>query len=108
MPVVSRIFVSANDGEFIAVKWKVLAATFAITEKTDGKKLANALRKLPVADNPAAVHQIIALEHELSALEADIARKEAVLNSLIYRLYALTQGDIALIQKDRRLGNAPL
>jgi hypothetical protein len=50
-----------------------LAATFSITENTDGRKLANALRKLVVPDNPALVQQIIALESELSKLEKDIA-----------------------------------
>jgi hypothetical protein len=102
LPVVNRVFVSSDEGEFIAAQWKVLAATFAITEKTDGKKLANALRKLAVADNPAVVQQIIALEHELSALEADIARQEGEMNALVYRLYGLSQADIALIEREAR------
>lgn len=102
VPVVSRIFVSAHEGEFIAAQWKVLAATFAITEKTDGKKLAGALRKLAVADNPAVVQQIIALERELAVLETDTARQEAEMNALVYRLYDLEQGDIALIERGSR------
>ena len=102
VPVVSRIFVSADEGEFIAAQWKVLAATFAITEKTDGKKLANALRKLAVADNPAVVQQIIDLECDLSALESEIALQETEMNTLIYRLYDLTQAEIALVERDRR------
>lgn len=91
-----------REGEFIAAQWKVLAATFAVTEKADGKKLANALRKLAVADNPAVVEQIIALEKELSALDADIARKESEMNALVYHLYALSQADITLIERDVR------
>jgi hypothetical protein len=74
--VVNRIFVSADEGEFILAQWKVLAATFAITERTDGKKLANGLRKLAAADNGAAVEQIVSLERELSRLEAEsLSRK---------------------------------
>lgn len=95
--IIDRIFVDAAEGELILAQWKVLAATFAITEKTDGKRLANALRKLVVADNAALVQQIITLERELSALEADIARQEAEINALIYRLYALTEDDVRLI-----------
>lgn len=102
VPVVDKIFVSEREGEFIAAQWKVLAATFAVTEKADGKKLANALRKLAVADNPAVVEQIIALEKELSALDADIARKELEMNALVYHLYALSQADITLIERDVR------
>lgn len=100
VPVIDRIFVSASEGEFIAAQWKVLAAIFSITEKTDGKKLANALRKLAVADNPAVVQQIIALEQELSAIEAAIGRQEAEMNALVYRLYDLTEAEIALVGRD--------
>jgi hypothetical protein len=107
VPVINRIFVSSDDGEFILAQWKVLAATFAITEKTDGKKLANGLRKLALADNPAVVEQIITLERELARLEANIAQQEAETNSVVYRLYGLTERDIALIEKDKRVGNVP-
>ena len=107
VPVANRIFVSAEEGEFILAQWKVLAATFTVTEKTDGKKLANGLRKLTVADNIAVVQQIIALERELSRLEADIARQEVGINSLVYRLYDLTDNDIALIQADKWSRRAP-
>jgi hypothetical protein len=51
----------------------MLAATFSITDNTDGRKLANALRKLSVQDNLAVVQQVIALEAELSAIEAKLA-----------------------------------
>jgi hypothetical protein len=99
VPVIDRIFVDAAEGECILAQWKVLAATFAITGKTDGKKLANALRKLVVADNTALVQQIIALEKELSALEANIARQEAEMNALVNRLYGLTEAEAQLVAK---------
>jgi hypothetical protein len=76
----------------------VLVATFAISEKTDGKKLANSLRNLAVPDNPALVQQIIALEGELSALDAEIARREAEMNALVNRLYGLTEAETVLVQ----------
>jgi hypothetical protein len=97
--VIDHIFVDAAEGEFIVAQWKVLAATFAITEKTDGKKLANTLRKLVVADNPALVQQIIALEGELSELEADIARQEAEMNAIVNHLYGLTEAEAQLVTK---------
>ena len=64
--VVEHIYVSDAEGEFINAQWKVLAATFGITEKTNGQKLGNALRKLAVKDNPAVVQQVIMLAAELS------------------------------------------
>ena len=57
----------------------------------------NALRKLVVADNPALVQQIIALEADLSELETTIARQEAEMNTLIYALYGLTEDEARLV-----------
>ena len=99
VPVIDRIFVDNAEGEFVLAQWKLLAATFSITENTDGKKLANALRKLVLADNPALVQQIIALEAELSELEGKIAREEAEMNAFINRLYGLTEAEARLIEK---------
>lgn len=98
-PAVDRIFVEAREGEFIAAQWKVLAATFAITDKTDGKKLATALRRLAAPDNPALVQQIVALEAELSALDADIRRQEAGMNGLVNSLYDLTEAEARMVAK---------
>lgn len=95
--IIDRIFVDVVEGEFVVAQWKLLAATFTVTEKTDGKKLANALRRLVVADNPALVQQIIALEAELSALEARIAGQESEINALIYRLYGLTKAEAMMV-----------
>jgi hypothetical protein len=64
IPVIYKIFVADPEGEFIAAQWKIVAATFSITDSTDGKKLAAGLRKLAVSDNPTLVQQIIALEIE--------------------------------------------
>lgn len=103
IPVVSRIFVSRSEGEFIVAQWKVLAATLTVTDRTDGRGIANKLRRLARTDNPALVEQIIALERELSALDAEIARQEAEMNRLVYRLYALSDADIALIESDNNV-----
>ena len=53
-----------------------MAQTFSITEKTDGKKLCDAL-----------VKQIIELEGELTALETEIAKEEQNINQLIYPFF---------------------
>jgi hypothetical protein len=98
VPVVERIFVDTAEGEFIAAQWKVLCSTFSVTEKTDGKKLTNALRKLAVADNSALVAQIIEREGALSALETDIAVKEREMDALVNRLYELTNDDVRVIK----------
>lgn len=98
IPVLENIFLDDKDGAFILAQWKVLAQTFSITEKTDGKKLCNALRKLAVTDNDALVKQIIDLEEELTALEADIAKEEEEINQVISSLYGLNEQEIKLIE----------
>lgn len=99
IPVVERIFVDTAEGEFIVAQWKVLCSTFSITEKTDGKKLANALRKLAVADNPALVAQIIDREKKLSSLETEITVKEREMETLLDQIYGLTEAEVRVINK---------
>ncbi|HBN22614.1 MAG TPA: restriction endonuclease subunit M [Holosporales bacterium] len=98
IPVLENIFLDKDEGAFILAQWKVLAQTFPITDKTDGKKLCNALRKLAVTDNNALVKQIIELEGELTTLETEIAKEEQEINQLIYTLYSLNEQEIKLIK----------
>lgn len=96
-PVVEQIFINENEGEFILAQWKLLASTFSITEKTDGKKLANALRKTRVTENPAVVAQVIERQQELAQLEQDIATAEAELNDIVFRLYELDADQVRMV-----------
>ena len=98
IPVVERVFVADDEGAFIIAQWKLLASTFPVTKKTDGKKLANALRKIGESENPAVVEQVIDLQRALSQAEDEIVQAEAEINALIYRLYVLTDEDINLIE----------
>jgi hypothetical protein len=97
--VIDRIFVDAHEGTFIVAQWKVLASTFIITEKTDGKKLCAALRKLAVPDNPSVVQQIIDLEQALATTDAEIRRQENELNQITYGLYQLSEQEIAIVER---------
>jgi hypothetical protein len=96
--MIDRIFVDEHEGAFILAQWKVLASTFAITEKTDGKKLCAALRRLAVPDNPAVVQQIIQLEYELASTDAEIRCQEEELNKTTYSLYQLSEEEIAMVE----------
>lgn len=97
-PAVDRLFVNDEEGPFIAAQWKLLAASFSVTPKTDGKKLSAALRRLSVPDNPAVVRQIIDLQYRLADLEAEITEVERDLNALLYGLYNLSPEDIRLVE----------
>ncbi len=98
VPVVEQVFVDDAEGRFILAQWKLLASIFSVTEKTDGKKMANALRKIGDTDNQAAIDQVIALQQELSQIEGDIQAAESALNAEIYMLYGLDDADIRRIE----------
>lgn len=80
-------------------QWKVLATTFSITERTAGKKLYDALRKLATNDGSPVVSQIMALERELAALDAEIAHQEREMNAFVYALYSLSAEEIEMVEK---------
>jgi hypothetical protein len=50
--------VTEAEGTFIFAQWKMRATTFSITERTAGKKLGDALRKLTANDGSPVVLQI--------------------------------------------------
>lgn len=100
-PIISGIWLDDTEGTFIAAQWANFAATFNITEKTDGKKLCEALLKVGETDNTALRDQIIKLQDELAALDADIAAKEHTLNQEVFGLYELSDEEIELINNDR-------
>ena len=77
----------------------MLATTFSITERTAGKKLCGALRKLATNDGSPVALQIMALERELASLDAEIARRERAMNPLVYGLYGRSAEEIELVEK---------
>lgn len=99
MPVIDSIFVEAGTGAFILAQWKVLAATFAVSDKATGKKLCSALRKIAKADGSDAANQIGELQRELAFLDASISARESELNEVIYRLYGLNDAERALVER---------
>ena len=97
-PIIEQIFVNEDEGRFILAQWKLLASTFSVTEKTDGKKLANALRKIGDTNNRVVIDQVIALQEQLSQVEQQIETAEAALNAEVYALYGLDSADIRRIE----------
>jgi hypothetical protein len=81
------------------VSLAVPATAFSVTERTAGKKLCGALRKLAANDGSPVVSQIMALERELASLDAEIARQERAMNVLVYWLYGLGAEEIELVEK---------
>jgi hypothetical protein len=95
--VADRIFVTGAEGPFLVAQWKVIASTFSVSERTNGKKLGDALRALAPPGNAGLVEQVISLQRDLAACEAEIKTREAEMNCMIAVLYALTPADQRLI-----------
>ncbi|GJM11843.1 MAG: hypothetical protein DHS20C12_02460 [Pseudohongiella sp.] len=95
--VLSNIYVNDEVGVFILAQWKIVCQTFSITEKTNGKKLCNTLRKLSTSKNKTIISQIVKYESKLENLEKKIAELEKTVNSLTYKLYGLTEKEIRSI-----------
>ena len=74
-------------------------STFAVTEKTDGKKLTIELRKVNTRGDSAIVTQVMALQEAISDAESEISAIESQVNMMIYRLQQLTDDEIAMIEK---------
>ncbi len=99
--VVSDVWLDDGEGTFIAAQWSNFAATFNITEKSNGKQLCDALLKVGETDNTALRDQIIKLQGEMAALDIEIAAKELALDQEIFDLYQLTDDEIEMIEQDR-------
>ncbi|MFW6101002.1 MAG: Eco57I restriction-modification methylase domain-containing protein [Bacteroidota bacterium] len=98
MAMIDGIFLDEKEADFIAAQWRQKIRKLNITEKFDGKKLLNLLLKLRETDNKAIIEQIIQIDSDIQALDAEIAEAEAKMNSLTYKLYNLTEEEIRLVE----------
>jgi len=98
VPVIQQIFLAEEEGNFVLAQWKLLATTFVVTEKTNGKKLANALRKIGETDNIAVRDQIIQLQQRLSEVGDEIEATEHEVNRRCYQLYQLSDAEVRLVE----------
>ena len=76
------------------------AGNLAGEEGNAGDRLHNLIK----TDNIALRDQLISLQVELSQTEGSVAVDEAATNIALYRLYALTKDEIALLEQDRPTG----
>ena len=88
--VLSGIFPKSDEADFILAQWNYIAATFSVTARTSGKKLADTLRYLAVMPKDGRVEQMKPLQAELDTLTSDITRQETEMNDIIYALYGLS------------------
>ncbi len=86
------------DTPFVAAQWRHALRDANVTEAFDGRRLMRQLLDIRVAADAGLRDRIVALDAEIAALDADLASREAALNAILYRLYALTPEEIALVE----------
>jgi hypothetical protein len=83
---------------FIAAQWRHALRDVNVTEAFDGKKLLKHLLTLRTTSEAPLRDRILGLDHEITALDATIAAREAELNAITYQLYRLTPEEIAMVE----------
>lgn len=87
------------DTPLIAVQWRHALRDLNVTEAFDARRLQRLLLDLRTTDDAPLRDRLLALDAEITALDATLAERESALNAIIYRLYALTPEEIAMVEK---------
>jgi hypothetical protein len=98
IPTITGIFPPPEQAPFILAQWKLLASRTEVTARMTGKKLATDLKKVALNADDHIMADVIRLQEEVAAAEAEINSLEARINKTIYRLHELTPDEIALIE----------
>lgn len=83
---------------FIAAQWRHALRDLNITESFNAPRLLKLLLTLRTTNEQTLRDRILTLDSEITTLDQTIANKEAELNAIIYRLYGLTPGEIAMVE----------
>ncbi len=98
IPIIENIFLDEGEATFIAVLWRLKARQTNVTEKFDAKRLLNLLLKLRKTSNPVIMKQVVQIDADIRALDAEIGQTEADMNQFTYRLYKLKEEEIRLAE----------
>jgi hypothetical protein len=94
-----HIFVSNEQGTFIASQWQYLSRNTNITENTTGKAIADKLCTIHTTPNAVVINQILELSRDLLKVEDAINAAERGLNDQMFDLYELTDEEKELVLK---------
>jgi methylase of polypeptide subunit release factors len=86
------------DTPFIAAQWRHALRDQRVTEAFDARRLQRLLLDLRTTADAPLRDRLLALDAEITALDATLAEREPALNVLIYRLYGLTPEEIAMVE----------
>lgn len=102
IPVITGIFPPPDEAPFLLAQWAVMAGRTEVTDRTEGKKLADMLRFVSPNAEAHIMDAVVRLQAGVAVAETEIATLEARINQTIYRLHGLTRDEIALIEQTYR------
>ncbi|MBE0417975.1 MAG: hypothetical protein IBX63_09450 [Coriobacteriia bacterium] len=86
------------DAAFLAAQWRQVARTTNVTDKYEAKTLMKSLLALRTTENRSLREQVVKLDDDIRALDAEIDAAEREMNGVIYRLYDLSESEIKLVE----------
>ena len=86
------------DTPFIAAQWRHALRDRNVTEAFDATRLQRLLLDLRTTADAPIRDRLLALDAEITALDATLADRESALNAIIYCLYELTREEIAMAE----------
>lgn len=102
IPAITGIFPHPHEAEFLLAQWLVMISRVEITDNTTGKKLADLLRAVSLNAEEHIMAEVIRLQRNIAAAEAEITILETRINQTIYGLYKLSHDEIAMIESAAR------
>ena len=83
---------------FIAAQWRQALRGVQVTEGFKARKLAELLLKLRKSDHADLKNRLVETDGEIERTEAAIAQAETSMNSIVYRLYGLSEEDKRMVE----------
>ena len=96
--IIRGVFLSPEEGPFIAAQWNGKIDSFKVGGRNSAKSLVTDLRRLIVTDNAVLISQVVALQDEIRGIATTIAALETETNELLYDHYQLTPQERAMVE----------
>jgi hypothetical protein len=96
--IIRGVFLSPEEGPFIAAQWNGKIDSFKVGGRNPAKSLVTDLRRLIVTDNAVLIGQVVALQDEIRGIATTIAALETETNELLYDHYQLTPQERAMVE----------
>lgn len=86
------------EDTFLRAQWRHALRDLNVTESFTATRLVKHLLTLRTTTEEPLKNRILAIDLEITTLDATLATKEAELNAIIYQLYNLSPEETAVVE----------